>query len=91
MRLFEIYLGKFLFKDIPIIWKGKRACLPHALEQLTSRKAWRVVVDISEGHGDRRGSREPSVLTNHILCLNNKQILVFSLSIHVWKGGLDDS
>lgn len=58
---------------------------------LTASEVWRVVVHVSERDGDGRGPREPSHLADHVLRLDDQQVLVPCLAVHAGEGGPDDA
>lgn len=55
------------------------------MSSLTAGEARRVVIDVSQHHGDRGGSGQAAHLTNHIFGLDNQQEMIPHLSVHVRK------
>lgn len=50
---------------------------------LTVAEAWWVVVDVCQCDGDRGGPGEPSHLAHHVLGLDDQDVLVSGLTVHV--------
>lgn len=58
---------------------------------LTTREAWRVVIDVSEGDRDRGGAGEAAHLAHHVFSLDDQHVLVLHLSVHVGQCRPDDA
>lgn len=55
-------------------------------KRLTLGEAWRVVVDVGQLDGDGGGPRQPTQVPPHVLGLEQNQVLVLGLSVHVGHG-----
>lgn len=59
--------------------------------KLTVNESRRVVVDVGEHDGDGGGARQAAHLANHVFGLDDKNILVPGLTVHVGQSCPDDT
>lgn len=60
-------------------------------ELLTLGEAWRVVVDVGELDGDGGGSGQAAKVSPHVFGLEQHQVLVLGLPVHVGHGCAQDT
>lgn len=58
---------------------------------LTPSEVWRVVVDIGKLHGDCRSARQSAQMPSHVFGLENYQIFIPTLPVHVRDRGAEDA
>lgn len=58
---------------------------------LTPSEVRGVVVDVGQLHGDCRGARQPAQVPSHVFGLENHQVFVSALSVHVRYRGAEDA
>lgn len=61
------------------------------IEKLTLGEAWRVVVDVGELDGDGGGPGESPQVAPHVLGLEEHQVLVLGLPVHVRHGRAENT
>lgn len=61
------------------------------LQLLTLGEARRVVVDVCELDGDGGGARQAAKVAPHVLSLEQHQVLVLGLPVHVGHGRAQDT
>lgn len=57
---------------------------------LTSGETRWIIVHVCQSHSHRRGARESAHLSHHVLGLDDQQVLVSCLAVHVRKSRSDD-
>lgn len=60
-------------------------------ELLTLGEAWRVVVDVCEFDGDGGGPGQTAKMAAHVFSLEQHQVLVLGLPVHVGHGSAQDT
>lgn len=76
---------------------GVHACTITAIvrrqraELLTLGEAWRVVVDVRELDGDGGGPGQAAKVSPHVFGLEQHQVLVLGLPVHVRHGCAQDT
>lgn len=58
---------------------------------LTPSEVRGVVVDVGQLHGDRRSARQSAQMPSHVFGLENYQIFISALSVHVRYRGAEDA
>lgn len=66
-------------------------CAASVAELLTLGEAWRVVVDVCEFDGDGRGPGQTAKMAAHVFSLEQHQVLVLGLPVHVGHGSAQDT
>lgn len=85
--------GKLVFSEVQNQKVQTRAHVrqEHDNRKLTLGEAWRVVVDVGELDGDGGGPGESPQVPPHVLGLEEHQVLVLGLPVHVRHGRAEDT